>query len=235
MLITQYCHCVESPIGVSTDDPSGNTTESAACPDDSFCSSCTKRWEDHERCRSSCVCRPAESLHSGIEGENLIIDDRGDSNVVDVVGGMKRMTLDVVGNLSQVKAEALEKHDGCIDSGAPGSEYAFSESVEVGLVEARQVKSGLPIPGGSRSSPRPRLWRHAEVHIGRTQLAPKLFPAPEANEVVTPLSEQPQVGVEVEPFWVFWAIAPQPQPIVEVVVDMRAREINRLLRGQQRR
>src|SRR5262245_45047099 len=36
---TQYCHRVESPIGVGIDDPSGSSTASAFAPDDSFATS----------------------------------------------------------------------------------------------------------------------------------------------------------------------------------------------------
>jgi len=45
---------------------------------------------------------------------------------------------------------------------------------------------------------------------------------------VTSLSEQVQVCVEVEPLWVFWALAALTQAVVEVVVDMGACEVNRL-------
>src|SRR5918998_1037801 len=37
--ITQYCHSVESPIGVGIDEPSGSCTESAVSPEDSFATS----------------------------------------------------------------------------------------------------------------------------------------------------------------------------------------------------
>jgi hypothetical protein len=52
------------------------------------------------------------------------------------------------------------------------------------------------------------------------KVATKLFPTPESNEVVTSLSEQLQVSVEVEPLGVFWALTPKTQPVVKVVVDM---------------
>jgi hypothetical protein len=49
---------VVSPIGVSIEDPSGKSTESAACPD-ARSRPHTRRSEDHERCRSRCECGPA--------------------------------------------------------------------------------------------------------------------------------------------------------------------------------
>jgi hypothetical protein len=51
-------------------------------------------------------------------------------------------------------------------------------------------------------------------------LATKLLPTPKPNEVVTSLSEELQVRVEVEPLGVFWALTPKTQPVVKVVVDM---------------
>ncbi len=52
-----------------------------------------------------------KGLNPGVEREHLVVDDRGDPNVIDVVGGIERMPLNVVGSRSQVKAEAFEKHD----------------------------------------------------------------------------------------------------------------------------
>ena len=48
---------------------------------------------------------------------------------------------------------------------------------------------------------------------------------------MTPLSEQLQICVKVESLWVLGAIAAHPHPVVEVVVHMRACEIDRLVRG----
>ena len=37
------------------------------------------------------------SLDPGIERKNLVVEDRGDSDVIDVVGRVERVTLDVLG------------------------------------------------------------------------------------------------------------------------------------------
>ena len=88
-----------------------------------------------------------ERLDAGIERQHLVVDDRGDPNVIDVVGGMEGMALDVVRHDRQVKAEALEEHDRRIEAGMPGGAYAFPKPVEVGLIKGRQIKPGLPVLG----------------------------------------------------------------------------------------
>jgi hypothetical protein len=52
-----------------------------------------------------------ERLDPRIQRENLIVDDRSDANVIDVVGGVERVSLDVVRGRGQVKAETFEEHD----------------------------------------------------------------------------------------------------------------------------
>jgi hypothetical protein len=59
----------------------------------------------------------------------------------------------------------------------------------------------------------------------------KLLPPPEPDEVVTAIGQQLQIGVEVEPFRVFGAVVARTQPVVKVVVDMRAGEIDRPFRS----
>ena len=59
----------------------------------------------------------------------------------------------------------------------------------------------------------------------------KLLPPPEPDEVVTALGQQLQIGIEVEPFRIFGAIVARTQPVMKVVVDMRAGEIDRPFRS----
>jgi hypothetical protein len=51
-------------------------------------------------------------------------------------------------------------------------------------------------------------------------MAAKLLPPPEPDEIVPSLSEQLQVGIEVEPLRLPRAVRPETQTIVQVVVDM---------------
>src|SRR4051794_39321483 len=125
-----------------------------------------------------------QCLDVGIEGEHLIIDDRADANVIDVVGGMERVALDVVRRSGQVKAEAFEKHDGGIDTRASGGNHPFPKSIEVVLIKSREIELRFAILGSSRSGSGPGLRRHTKVHISLSEVAAKLFPAPEPDEVV---------------------------------------------------
>jgi len=88
-----------------------------------------------------------KSLDPGIERKNLVVEDRGDSDVIDVVGRVERVTLNVVGGVSQVQAETFEEHDRCIDAVTSGCDDPFAKSIEVGLIEDRQIEREFAVLG----------------------------------------------------------------------------------------
>jgi len=53
-----------------------------------------------------------ERLNAGVEREDLVIDDRGDPDLIDVVGCLERMAHDVVGRGAEVEGPAVEEHHG---------------------------------------------------------------------------------------------------------------------------
>ena len=54
----------------------------------------------------------------------------------------------------------------------------------------------------------------------------ELLPAPEADEVVAVIGQPAQVGIEVEPIRLVRALRAGTHAIVEVVVDVRARQVH---------
>src|SRR5215213_555871 len=87
--------------------------------------------------------RQLESLDPGVERENLIVEDRVDANAIDVVGGVERMSLNVVRGSGQMEAEAFKQHDGCVDAGSAGGQHTFAKSIEESLIKSGKIKLRL--------------------------------------------------------------------------------------------
>jgi hypothetical protein len=47
--------------------------------------------------------RLLDGLDARVERQDLVVDDRADPDPVDVVGGMERVTLDVIGRWAEVQ------------------------------------------------------------------------------------------------------------------------------------
>src|SRR5215208_5124850 len=103
-----------------------------------------------------------------MERKDLVIHDRGNADIVDVVGRVERVVaLDVVRWSRQVEAEALEEHHGDIDAASAGGGNSTTKAIEVAVIEGGQIELRLAVFGGSWSCPRPRLRPHAEMDLGR--------------------------------------------------------------------
>ncbi len=172
--------------------------------------------------------RPLERLDVRVEREDLVIDDRGDPDLVDVVGGVERMALDIVRRRAEVKAEAVEEHHRDVDVLVACGDDAVAESVEVSLIEPGEVELRLPVRCRSRSGSRPRLRRHAEVESAAGGLGLEVLPAPEPDEVVPVVLEEIEVRAVVVLLRRLGAGRAGPEAVVEVVPDVRAGQIDRL-------
>src|SRR5437867_5671355 len=93
-------------------------------------------------------------------------------------------------------------------------------------VEAVEVELRLAVGGCAGAGPRPRLRCHAAVDAGHRELALELLPAPQPDEVVAVRLEEVEVVAEVEPLRLGRAFEPEAQAIVQVVVDMRASQVD---------
>src|SRR5829696_1882986 len=171
--------------------------------------------------------RLLQSLDARIERQHLIIVDRGDANIVDVVGGVKRMTFDVVRRETEVEPEALEEHHRDVDAPVAGGDDVVVQPVEVSRVELREVELRFAVPCRSGPGAGPRLRRHAEVEGAPGDLRPELLPTPQPDKVVAALLEELKITAVVVPLRDLGAIAAGTGPIVEVVVDMRSGQIHR--------
>ncbi len=140
-----------------------------------------------------------ERLHAGVERQHLVIDDRGNADTVDVVGGVEGMAFDVVGRGREVQRPAVEQHDGDIDAFVAGGDDALAQPVEERLVKLRQVELRFAVFGHARPGPRPRLRHHAEMVAAPGGLRLKLLPTPQPDEVVPVLFEERQIRGPVEP------------------------------------
>ena len=166
-----------------------------------------------------------------VEWQHLVVDDRGDRDVVDVVARVERMSLDVVGQRGEVEAEAFEEHHRHVDASRAGRYDTVAQALEVRLVELRQVELGLAVLRFAGTDPCPRLRRHAEVHVRGREVALELLPPPEADEVVAVRLEKGEVRVVVEALGLRRALGTEPEAVVEVVVDVRTGEVHDSLAG----
>jgi len=106
------------------------------------------------------------------------------------------------------------------------SDHALAQAVEEAPVEAVEVELRLAVCGRAGAGPRPRLRCHAAVDAGHRKLALELLPPPQPDEVVAVRLEEVEVLAEVEPLWLGGAVGPEAQAIVQVVVHMRASQVD---------
>ena len=172
--------------------------------------------------------RLLKPLDSWVERQDLVIDDRSDADVVDVIGGVEWMTLDVVGHGAEVEAEAVEEHDRDVDALVPGGDDAIAEAVEIGLVERCQVKLRFAVRSCPGSGPWPRLRRHAEVEVAAGSLGRELLPTPEPDEVVAMVLQKCEVGIVVVLLRGLGAIGARTETVVKVVPDVRTGQVDHL-------
>jgi len=144
-----------------------------------------------------CLLKRLDAL---IERQNLIIEDRGDPDPVDVVVGMEWMTLDMIRRGAEVDGPTVKEHNGDVDTLIACRNHPLSQAVKIGLIKRLQIELWLVVLRGSWSGSRPWLRGHAEVITAPGGLGLKLLPAPEADEVVTVLLEEVKIGIEVERF-----------------------------------
>jgi hypothetical protein len=170
--------------------------------------------------------RLLERLDARVERELLILDDGGDADPVDIVGGVERMAPDVVRRRAEVEAPALEEHHRDVDARVAGGGDPVAEPREVGRVEPGEVELRLPVGGGARAGARPRLGRHAEVEGAPGGLGLELLPAPEPDEVVPVVLEEGQVGAVVVLLRLAGARGARAEAVVEVVPDVRAGQVD---------
>ncbi len=90
----------------------------------------------------------------------------------------------------------------------------------------RRVELRLAVRCLSRPGPRPRLGGHAEVEVAAGGLGLELLPAPQPDEVVTPVLQELEVGVVVELFRGLGAVGARPHAVVEVVPDVRSGQVD---------
>jgi hypothetical protein len=69
------------------------------------------------------------------------------------------------------------------------------------------------------------------VHVRGREVALELLPPPEADEVVAVRLEEGKVCAVVEALGLLGALGTETQAVVEVVVDVRTREVDDLLAG----
>src|SRR5438128_12383630 len=125
-----------------------------------------------------------------------------------------------------MQTESFEQHHRDVDAPLTSGDHALAHAAEKVRVEAVEVELRLAVCGRAGASPRPRLRRHAAVDAGHRELALELLPAPQPDEVVAVRREEVEVVAEVEPLRLGWAFGPEPQAIVQVVVDMRASQVD---------
>src|SRR3712207_2281131 len=99
--------------------------------------------------------RLLDGLHTRVERQHLVIDDRGDADPVDVVDCVERMAFDVIRWRAEVEAPPLEEHDRDVDTRVPRSQNAAAEPVKVRLVKCVEVKLWLTIPRAAGPGPPP--------------------------------------------------------------------------------
>jgi hypothetical protein len=158
-----------------------------------------------------------------------VCDDRADPDPVDVVGGVEGVTLDVVGRRAEVQAEPVKEHHRHVDASLACGDDAVAEPVEERLVEPVEVELRLAVLGLARTGPRPGLRRHAEVEVAPGGLGLELLPAPEPDEVVAAFGQEVEVGAVVELLGGVGAPRAGAHPVVEVVPDVGAGEVDGLL------
>jgi hypothetical protein len=169
-----------------------------------------------------------ERLDARVEREDLVIDDRGDPDLVDVVVGAERMALEVVRRRAEVQAEAVEEHHGDVDALVARGGDAVAEAAEVRLVEPGEVEPRLAVRCRSGPGSRPRLRRHAEVESGSGGKGFEVLPAPEPDEVVPVLLQEIEVGAVVVALRHLGARRAGAETVVEAVPDVRTGQVDHL-------
>ena len=172
-----------------------------------------------------------ELLHAGVEREDLVVEDRPDRDAVHIVARVERVSLDVHRRRAQVDPPALEQHHVDVHPAVARIGHPAAQSVEELLVERLQIELRLPVRRLARSGARPRLGRHAQVVVGRGGVGAELLPSPQTDEVVAALLEEVEILAEVHPLRIVRARLPRPHPIVEVVPQMGAGQVDGSLVG----
>jgi hypothetical protein len=107
----------------------------------------------------------------------------------------------------------------------------FAQAVEELLVERFEVEPRLAVAGLAGACSSPRLRRHAEVVIGRCRVRAELLPTPQTDEVVAAFLEEVEVLAEVHPLRLVRTRLPRPHPVVEVVPQVGAGQVDGSLIG----
>jgi hypothetical protein len=211
--ITQYCHSVESPhSGV----PESQRLREAPVDGSTARGLVRDLVEDVGQTVDGvddlADVRLLERLDVRVEREDLVVDDRRDRDPVDVDCGVERMAFDVVGLRTEVEGPPVEEHHRDVDTSVARGDDSVTEAVEECLIEPAEVELRFPVRRLSRAGSRPWLRRHAEVEVAAGRLGLELLPAPEPDEVVAVVLEEPEVGVVVELLRGLGAIEPGPIP-----------------------
>src|SRR6266516_6319842 len=172
-----------------------------------------------------------EGLHTRVERKYLIIEDRFDRNVTNIVLTEEWMSLNVIGRRAEVQSPTVEEHHRDIDPLPACRNDALAEPVEVGRVERVKVELRRAIPCVSSACSWPRLRRHTEMETASCSLRLELLPTPEPDEVVVMLLQELEIGVVINLLRSFSAIWAGSHTIVEVIPDVRAGQVDRFLIG----
>ena len=209
-----------------------NSSSTDPSPDDSLATSQStlgRSW------RVSTILRTYASWIAStrrVEGEHLKIVDRRGGNPVDVVPAVERVALDVIRRWAEVEPPTVEQQHADVDPGRTSCRNPITESAEVALVELIEIESGLSVLGRTRSGSRPRLRRHVEVVVPACCLGPELLPPPEPDEVVAALGQELEITLEVESLGLVRILDSRSHPVLQVVPDVRAGEVDRPAGGR---
>ena len=131
------------------------------------------------------------------------------------------------GAVLRCRPHPLEQHHRDIHPTLARRDHPLAKTVEELLVEPIQVELRLPVGRLSRPRALPRLRHHAQVVVGRCRVGAELLPSPQPNEVVAALLQEVQILTEVHALGLVTAGLPRPDPVLQVVPDVRTGQIHR--------
>jgi hypothetical protein len=165
-------------------------------------------------------------LDARVERQYLVVEDGPDGDPIDVVGGVEGMALDMEGRQAQVERPSIEEHYRDVDAAVARRDNAVAQPVEEGVVEPGQIELRLAVGRLFRPDASPGLWPHAEVKLASRRQRPESLPAPEADEVVAVILQEVEIRAVVELLRDRRALRAGPHAVVEVVPDVRSREVD---------
>src|SRR6266851_10148266 len=127
-----------------------NRTDSASAPEDSFATSYRTLGRSCTVSNDLAQVGLLERVDARVQRQDLVVNDRADRDLVDVVAGVERVTLDIVWRRAQVQGPPFEQHHADVAAHVARGDHPAAEPGEISLVEPGQIKPRPAVRGRPR-------------------------------------------------------------------------------------